>query len=1143
MQKIILTIFVSVIAFMTFYIAYTILKEKQLDYVQQDFTYIVDHQHGLVVNEFERHKEFVIMLSNFKKASSRIDPDEFESFIAPYFKLSNAVLATGFINFDVEKQTLDWDMSSSSFLNNSGPLSDALVSYLNQKDIHSEWSMHAVQPSDLYVQSSVLPKGNFYDLLVTAPIFDLKTNIFLGYAYSIVNVADFVNDALLNKSLSFYSLEGYAPVIGSDEHEVTVTVNMDEATDLFTLKRSFFVHDKELYGLYYPSSFFRDHYITSYPLYTSLSISAIISALIGLFLLYGSNLRSLGEVRLAQAKARRSEQILETIFDHLPLVVYAKDVQNEYRLKFFNKEAVKFFDQPRDFMLGKKDHDLWAPEEADFFHAKDIEVISTKIVVDIPSELVTVNGQERYLHTRKVPIFDDSGEPILLLGCSLDITERMKNEKELEAYRNELEQMVQDRTKKLEAAVEKAQELSRLKSDFLATMSHEIRTPMNGILGMAELIQGARPNAQIESYAKTIINSGETLQQIIDDILDFSKIEAGKIEFDNMSVNLLDLVDDLANLHSVKARDNALELVVRYVPGSEQFVFADPVRLRQVLGNLISNAIKFTHKGHVIISVEEIKDADIPKDKALMKFSVEDTGIGMSEEAQSKIFEKFQQADNSTTRQYGGTGLGLSISKSLIELMGGEIAVESEVDKGSIFSFTVSLTRNESEAVTLAKPPILKDLRLLVVDDLPVILQLVSEQLLAAGIRCECAGSGDEALEMMKKAAEENDPYKIALIDYLMPNMNGEMLSASISDDELINDTCLIMLTAAGNPLADDKFSEKGFSSYIAKPVNGPSLINSLAYVWEKYDSGIKDILISVDAHHTHEDAEKSVNAAMDGINILVAEDNIVNQVFIKEVLEDLEVEYEIVSNGEEAVEAVKAKTYDLIMMDCLMPVMDGFEATRTIKGLISNGDIKPLPICALTANAMKGDREKCLAAGMDDYLSKPVRKKELTNKIMSLLKLSTEAGQSDVDANGHVQEEGTAKVDEPPVQLQDVDDEPLLDEDAVANARSILKDKYSGMVEVYITNSWERVEEIEKAIGDLDVEAAIRPAHTLKSTSKQMGALKLSDVAKELEYCAKAMHKDEEAEDVSMDSLSGYLNQIRDLLARTKKAFEEQAE
>ncbi|HIF25667.1 MAG TPA: response regulator [Micavibrio sp.] len=676
---------------------------------------------------------------------------------------------------------------------------------------------------------------------------------------------------------------------------------------------------------------------------------------------------------------------------------------------------------------------------------------------------------------------------------------------------------------KLVNVTQKAEEANRLKSDFLATMSHEIRTPMNGILGMAELIMDAKPSQQISGYSQIIINSGETLQQIVDDILDFSKIEAGRLELDPMPVDLLDLVDELASLYSVKARDKAVELVAHYAPGTEQFIYADPSRMRQIIGNLLSNAIKFTDKGHVIISIDEDRMKAMPEDKVSLKIKVADTGIGMSEGAQKCIFEKFSQADNSTTRKYGGTGLGLSITKSLVHMMGGEISVSSVEGHGSEFIVTIPFTRNREEAHSAAKPAVLQNIRVLVVDDLPIVCQLVSEQLRVAGMECSVAESGAEALMKMQRAYKDKKPYDIVILDYLMPVMNGEMLARAINDVPYLRDTCLILMTAAGNSFSDDIFAEKGFSAYIAKPVAQQKFVESLAVIWEKYQLGYRDVLIRVDTGGIRREYKESESLKLPDANILVAEDNLVNQVFIKEILEEMDASYTVVSNGKEAINALRRRSYDLVIMDCLMPVMDGFEASRQIVELKEQAKIRSdMPVVALTANAMKGDREKCLEAGMQDYLAKPVRKRELQDVVYRLV-----VGKPLVsEMPSHIPQ---------PANLEDE----VLDDKAVEDARNVLKDKYFETVDVYIDNCHERVAEINAALEKGDVEAAIRPAHSLKSTSNQMGALRLGDLAKLVEYKAKSIVAGEGGDAATIQKL---MVAVEGMLNETERAFERRA-
>jgi signal transduction histidine kinase/CheY-like chemotaxis protein/HPt (histidine-containing phosphotransfer) domain-containing protein len=692
----------------------------------------------------------------------------------------------------------------------------------------------------------------------------------------------------------------------------------------------------------------------------------------------------------------------------------------------------------------------------------------------------------------------------------------------------------------LKASREKAEDLSRMKSDFLATMSHEIRTPMNGILGMAELILSAHPEKQIENYARTIIGSGETLLSIINDILDFSKIEAGKMQIDLMDVDMLELVDDLAILHSVKARDKAVELVVRYMPGTERFVYADPLRIRQILGNLLSNAIKFTDEGHITILVEEDPSAVKDPERVALKFSVRDTGIGLSEETQQKIFEKFTQADSSTTRKYGGTGLGLSISKSLVKLMGGQIGVESREGEGATFWFSIMMDRNLEKPATRFHSSILEDVRILVVDDLPVIRELLSEQLQDCGMRPYAAKGGHEALKLLRQAASIKDPYRIAIIDYLMPDMNGEVLAQVIQNEEDLKDTCLVMLTAAGNPIADDEFSAKGFSAYISKPVQTKALIDALAIIWSQYSaetrSGHTKKLIRLDPQSRlggREGSEAPQN--LGGKKILLVEDNLVNQIFIREILEEMHCKYKIVPNGKEAVAAVCEEDFDLVLMDCLMPVMDGYEATREIRKLQESGTIKPaLTIIALTANAMKGDRERCVEAGMDDYISKPVRKQALENLLSEWLDEKPRSSETSggEEPQKETKPETRRAADVVPLNRQGTG---ILDAEAVENARSVLKADYAAMVHIFVQNCYERYEEMEGALGANDITSLIRPAHTLKSTSRQMGAVQMGETARRIEYAAKDLSGQDHI--ISADDLKPIRMDMKTLLRQIEEA------
>lgn len=795
-----------------------------------------------------------------------------------------------------------------------------------------------------------------------------------------------------------------------------------------------------------------------------------------------------------ERKLEQHSDLFNKMIENLPGVLFVKDAKDDYRMFMVNKAAEKFFGYTREQMLGKTDHELWKEEEANFFHTIDLAVMDKGDVVDIPCEILTTPDGEMFCHTKKVPIYDENGNPQYLVGLLEDITSRKHNEIELANYRENLENIVSERTEKLKKAIKKAEEANRLKSEFLATMSHEIRSPMSGVIGMAELLLDTPLTSEQKGMTKTILNSGEVLLNIIEDILDFSKIEANKLELDPIAVNMLEIVDDVALLYSTKARDKALELAVRYVPGSEQFVYADPVRIRQVLGNLINNAIKFTESGYVIVTVREDSAADMPEDKVRLTFSVQDTGIGIEEKDQERIFDKFSQANSSTTRNYGGTGLGLSICRKLVELMGGEICLQSVPSKGSVFEFTLPMTRNREEVYVQPQPPILKDRRVMIVDDLPVIRTMVMEQLSGAGMICDSAENGHEALAKLVEARDDGKLYDIIIIDYLMPGMNGEMLARAINDEPAFRDICLIMLTAAGNPMVTDEYAEKGFSAYMSKPVRSRQLIETLAMVWKKYSDGYKDTLIRVDAQSLGNITREDKYYKLTGTHILLVEDSRLNQAFAEEVLSQLSCDITTVSNGQEALDIVQKERFDLILMDCQMPVMDGFEASRKICALKKQGVVaKNLPIIALTANAMKGDKQRCMEAGMDDYITKPVRKNELKEKIYSWIKNNgqpIESPRLNASENSSIKEQAEMTT--------------ILDAEILNEARLILKDKFDFMLDCYIEDVENYIHEIQEALIKHDLEALVRPAHTIKSTSKRMGALYLSDVAKDIELAAR---------------------------------------
>ncbi|MCH7725927.1 MAG: response regulator, partial [Planctomycetes bacterium] len=754
----------------------------------------------------------------------------------------------------------------------------------------------------------------------------------------------------------------------------------------------------------------------------------------------------------AEEALGRERDLMRTLMDHIPDWIFVKDPDE--RFVTMNRSLLRILGAASlDDVIGKTDFDYMRADLAKQYAKDDAAVIrSGEPLIDREETGREPDGSEVCLLTSKIPLRDADGNITGLVGICRNITKRKKAEEQLLAAKEAAD-----------AAKDTADAANRAKSDFLANMSHEIRTPMNAIIGMTELLLDTDLSPTQRDYLKMVQESGDSLLALINDILDFSKIEAGKLELENVAFDLREGLGDTMKSLAVRAHEKGLELAFDVDARVPEMLTGDMARLRQIVVNLTGNAIKFTEKGEVVLDVKCQQRSD---QKATLHFTITDTGIGIRRDKCATIFEEFQQADSSTTRSYGGTGLGLAISSRLVELMGGKIWVESEVGQGSKFQFTITLAVSQEQVrKDRVKLTIVSPTPVLIVDDNATNRRILHDMLNNWGMNPTAVSGAQLGIQLMRDAQEHGEPFRLVLSDVNMPDVDGFQFAEWIRGDTALAETILIMLTSSGRPGDVARRDSLRVNGHLMKPVKQSELFDA--------------IVVALGVNSVEDETSESANmdeVELGPLRILLAEDNLVNQKLVIGALPSHKIT--VANNGAEAVSTWEKNEFDVILMDIQMPEMDGFEATKVIRSREQQTG-RHMPIIAMTAHAMKGDRERCLEAGMDDYVAKPIRVRELVDKLAALTSATTNDGLTD-----NVNTAEQAVVDWSTALRNVNGNQKLLDD----------------VVQLLLDDSSRMLSRVREAIGDGDASALKQSAHSLKGSMLFLGETQASREAQQIE-------------------------------------------